>query len=67
MNERKFLIRNVKKARDLINGKLIIKPKDKSGDLVTNFDEIIEQFFIKKIKKAYPDFDIISEETNNNK
>ncbi len=67
MNERKFLIRNVKKARDLINGKLIIKPKDKSGDLVTNFDEKLENFFIKKIKKAYPDFDIVSEETNSKK
>lgn len=64
MNERKFLIRNAKKARDLINGKLIIKPKDKSGDLVTNFDEKLENFFIKKIKKAYPDFDIVSEEAN---
>lgn len=64
MNERKFLIRNAKKARDLINGKLIIKPKDKSGDLVTNFDEKLENFFIKKIKKAYPDFDIVSEEKN---
>lgn len=67
MNERKFLIRNAKKARDLINGKLIIKPKDKSGDLVTNFDEKLENFFIKKIKKAYPDFDIVSEETNSKK
>ena len=67
MNERKFLIRNVKKARDLINGKLKITPKSKSGDLVTNFDIAIEKFLIKKIKRIYPDFDIISEEFNGDK
>lgn len=67
MNERKFLIRNVKKARDLINGKLKITPKDKNGDLVTNFDLDIEKFLIKKIKRTYPDFEIISEEFNSDK
>lgn len=67
MNERKFLIRNVKKARDLISGKLKITPKDKTGDLVTNFDLTIEKFLIKKFKRTYPDFDIISEEFNGDK
>lgn len=67
MNERKFLIRNVKKARDLISGKLKITPKDKTGDLVTNFDTTIEKFLIKKIKRTYPDFEIVSEEFNSRK
>ena len=67
MNMRKFLIRNIKKARDQIDGKLIITPKSKDGDLVTNFDTKVEKFLIKKFKRTYPDFDIISEELNSDK
>ena len=67
MKMRKFLIRNIKKARDQIDGKLIITPKSKDGDLVTNFDTKVEKFLIKKIKRTYPNFDIISEELNGEK
>lgn len=60
----KFLVRVVKKASKLIHGKMNIKDKSGNGDLVTNFDVEIEKFIVGKIKKKYPDFDIISEEFN---
>ncbi len=67
MNDRKFLIKNAKKAYKLIKGKIEITPKDDNGDLVTNFDKKIEKFFIKKINRSYRGFDIVSEEFNGKK
>ena len=63
----KFLINIVKKSAKLINNDLKISAKGEKGDLVTNFDFSIEKFLIENISKRYPDFDIISEETSNNK
>lgn len=60
----KFLIDVVKQASNLITDDFEVKAKDAKGDLVTNFDYEIENFIIKKIKKNYPNFSIISEEYN---
>lgn len=61
-----FLIDLVKQASLLITDDIYIKAKGDEGDLVTNFDYEIEEYMIKKIKSAYPDFQIISEELNEN-
>lgn len=63
----KFLIKTVKKASKLITPEFEVRAKDDNGDLVTNFDFEIEQFVIGKIKKHYPNFDIVSEEFNSKK
>lgn len=63
----KFLINIVKKSAKLITDNLEVTAKGDFGDLVTNFDFIVEKFLIEKISKKYPDFDIISEETSNDK
>ena len=60
----KFLVKIVKKASLLVNSKMQIRAKGSEGDLVTNFDYAIEKFLIGKIKKKFPDFDIVSEEFN---
>lgn len=62
---RDFLVRIVKQASKLITPNFMVKVKDEHGDLVTDFDYEIEKFLISKINKAYPKFDIISEEFNN--
>lgn len=61
-----FLIDLVKRADLLINDDIYIKAKGEEGDLVTNFDYEIEEYMIKKIKSSYPNFQIISEELNEN-
>ena len=63
--ELEFLIKTVKQASKLITPNFLIKIKDEHGDLVTDFDYEIEKFLISKINKAYPEFEIISEEFNN--
>lgn len=60
----KFLIKLVKQASKLINKKVDVHQKDGKGDLVTDFDYAIEKFMIEKMKKSYPNFDVISEEFN---
>lgn len=62
--EAEFLVKVVKHANTLITEDFEVKAKDDKGDLVTNFDFEIEQFIINKIKKEYPEFDIVSEEFN---
>ena len=64
--ELKFLIDIVKEASKLITEEFEVKAKDNKGDLVTNFDFEVEQFMINEIKKAYPNFNIVSEEFNSN-
>ena len=64
--ELKFLIDTVKEASKLITEEFEVKAKDNKGDLVTNFDYEVEQFMINEIKKAYPNFNIVSEEFNSN-
>lgn len=63
----KFLIDIVKKSYLLISDKVEVQEKDTQGDLVTNFDFLIEQHLIKSIKEKYPKFDIVSEEYNSSK
>jgi myo-inositol-1(or 4)-monophosphatase len=69
-NDTNFIIKAVFDAAKLINGpiplhdKLFVMEKDAVGDLVTNFDFIIERFLIDKLKTRYKKFDIISEEFN---
>ncbi len=60
----KFLVKIVKKAQKLVTDEFQVKAKGCDGDLVTNFDYAIEKFLIGKIKKQYPNFDIVSEEFN---
>lgn len=65
--ELKFLIDIVKNSSFLINDEFEVKAKDDKGDLVTNFDYEIEKYMIEKIKEAYPEFSIVSEEFNSKK
>ncbi len=62
--EVKFLKKIVKQASKLVKDNFSVRAKDDLGDLVTEFDYKIEKFLISKIKKAYPKFDIVSEEFN---
>ena len=64
IKETKFLIKIAKKAASLITPIIEVSEKEKNGDLVTNCDLVLEEFLISKIKKKYPKFEIISEETN---
>lgn len=67
MDDLEFLVNVVKEAGLLIDNNLEIMEKGSKGDLVTNFDYKIEQFFINKIKDNYPQFSIVSEELNSEK
>ena len=62
-----FLSSVVIEASKLITDDFLVKAKDDNGDLVTNFDYEVEEFIIDKLKRAYPDYDIISEEYNYSK
>jgi myo-inositol-1(or 4)-monophosphatase len=59
-----FLIKIVKEAKEISNKKFEVKQKGTDNDLVTNLDVEIEEYLIKKMKEAYPTFDIVSEEEN---
>lgn len=48
--------------RKSFNQHLSIQTKSNANDLVTNIDKETEQFFIKKIKEAYPHHKIMGEE-----
>lgn len=61
-----FLKEIVLKANDISKNVFEISNKGAENDLVTNLDLEIEKFLIDKIKKEYPDFDIVSEEYNTN-
>lgn len=56
----------IKEAGDYIKNsftkKLTIKTKSHANDLVTDIDQGTEQFFIEKIKAAYPEHRILGEE-----
>lgn len=66
MKEIEFLKSIVKEANDITDRNFEIYNKDGEYDLVTNLDLEIEKFLIDKINEEYPDFDIVSEEYNNN-
>ncbi len=66
MKEIEFIKNIVKEANEISNQQFKIYEKDGEYDLVTNLDLDIEKFLIDKIKKEYPDFDIVSEEYNTN-
>lgn len=51
---------------NITNEKFEITNKGGEYDLITNLDLKIEKFLIDEIKKNYPNFDIVSEEFNNN-
>jgi len=61
MKEIEFIKNIVKEANEISNQQFKIYDKDGEYDLVTNLDLKIEKFLIDKIKKEYPDFDIVSE------
>lgn len=64
--ELKFLIKVVKQAGKFIKNKFQVDEKLSvgHGDLITTYDFKVEEFLIKKIKRKYPNFDIVSEEYN---
>ena len=61
-----FIKAIVKEAEKFINKDFTKEIKGGESDFVTNLDLEIETFLIDKLKKEYPDFDIVSEEFNNN-
>jgi len=61
-----FIKAIVKEAEKFITKDFTKEIKGGESDLVTNLDLEIETFLIDKLKKEYPDFDIVSEEFNNN-
>lgn len=62
--ESEFLRRIVRQAEEITKKPFEVHGKGDYGDLVTNLDFEVEQFLIEQIKAEYPDFDIVSEETN---
>ena len=66
VSEIEFLKSIIKKANEITNEKFEVTNKDAEFDLITNLDLKIEKFLIEEIKKNYPNFDIVSEEFNNN-
>lgn len=61
-----FLVKIVKEANNITNEQFQINNKDGECDLVTSLDLKIEKYLIDKIKINYPEFDIVSEEYNEN-
>lgn len=64
--EIEFLKRIVNQANEISKEEFLVKQKDAENDLVTNLDLKIEKYLIGEINKEYPEFDIVSEEFNNN-
>lgn len=67
-SDREFLVRIITEAEEYRksvdkNRKIEAKESDIAGDIVTNVDIAVEEFLIRKIKEEYPDFGIVSEET----
>ena len=62
--EAEFIKKIVKEAESISKKHFDVYQKDDRGDLVTNLDKEIEQYFIDEIHKNYPGFDIVSEEFN---
>ena len=65
--EAEFLKRIVKEAEKISQKHFEVHQKDDKGDLVTSLDIEIEQYLISQIKENYPDFAIVSEESNSDK
>jgi len=61
-----FLKRIVSTANEISKQEFEVSQKDAEYDLVTTLDLKIEEYLISEIKQHYPNFDIISEEFNNN-
>lgn len=61
-----FLKNIVLEATDITNKTFELYAKGGESDLVTSLDYEVERFIIDKLKEKYPDFDIVSEEFNNN-
>ncbi len=66
MKEIDFLKNVIINAIEISKKAFITKTKGGENDLVTNLDLEIEEYIIKRIKKEYPNFDIVSEEFNTN-
>ena len=61
-----FLKRIVSEASKISEKNFDISSKGGENDLVTSLDLEIEKYLINEIKSNYPDYDIVSEEFNNN-
>ncbi len=61
-----FLKNVILNATNITNKTFELYDKGGESDLVTNLDLEVEKYIIGELKKQYPDFDIISEEFNNN-
>ncbi len=60
-------LKNIIKEANLISQKSFeVHSKGGENDLVTNLDLEIEKYLINEIKKNYPDYNIVSEEFNEN-
>ena len=64
--ELEFLKRIVAEANKITNKPFEVHAKGGEYDLVTNLDLEVEKYLISEIKENYPNFDIVSEEFNNN-
>ena len=64
--ELEFLKKIVIDASKLINTDFEVYKKGNKSDLVTNLDLKIEKYLINKINECYPNYNIVSEEYNNN-
>ena len=60
-----FLIEIIKNATKISEKEFDVQSKGNENDLVTTLDLEIEKYLITEIKSEYPDFDIVSEEFNN--
>ena len=61
-----FLKRIINEANKISEKSFDISSKGGENDLVTSLDLEIEKYLINEIKNNYPDYDIVSEEFNNN-
>jgi myo-inositol-1(or 4)-monophosphatase len=62
LQAKQWVIEAGDKIRDSFTGPLNIQTKSNPNDLVTNIDKEIEQFFIHKIRKNFPNHRIFGEE-----
>ena len=65
--EVEFLKKIVQEAEEISRRNFEVHEKGDEGDLVTNLDVEIERFLIARIKEEYPDYAIVSEESNADK
>lgn len=62
LHAKQWVMEAADKIRDSFHKTLNIQTKSNPNDLVTNIDKEIEQFFINKIRKTFPNHRILGEE-----